>query len=114
MERLKECLESETGITRIEKSKEYIMANWTEARLRLCRKEGVTGCSAGMGKMAELRAYYYNKGDMLELVRCQKRIWPKTTGCEEVVLSCAELLRQESKHRQNLGALADKKTYSIP
>lgn len=136
VERLRDCLESETGIMRIEKSKEYILANWTAARLRLSRREGVIGCSAeghvshvlssrmssrplgwsnvGMGKMAELRAYYYNKGDMLELVRCQKRVLPKAAGCEEVVLSCAELLQQESKHRQSLGALADTKIYSIP
>ena len=30
-----------------------------------------------MSKMAELRAYYYNKGDMLELVRYQKEELPK-------------------------------------
>lgn len=136
VERLKDCLETETGIKRIEKSKEYILSNWTAARLRLTRKEGVIGCSAeghvshvlssrmssrplgwsvvGMEKMAELRAYYYNKGDMLELVRYQKTVLPQAAGCEEVISSCAELLLQESKHRQSLGAFADTKTYSIP
>ena len=136
VERLKDCLETETGIKRIEKSKEYILSNWTAARLRLTRKEGVIGCSAeghvshilssrmssrplgwsvvGMGKMSELRAYQYNKGDMLELVRYQKTVLPKAAGCEDVVLSCAEMLLQESKHRQDLGVLADTKVYSIP
>lgn len=136
VERLKDCLESETGLKRIEKSKEYILSNWTAARIRLTRKEGVVGCSAeghvshvlssrmssrplgwsvvGMEKMSELRAYYCNKGDMLELVRYQKTVLPKAAGCEEVVLSCAELLSQESKRRQSLGVLADTKTYSIP
>ena len=136
VERLKGCLESETGIKRIETSKDYILSNWTAARLRLNRKEGVIGCSAeghvshvlssrmssrplgwsvvGMGKMAELRAYQYNNGDMLELVRYQKTLLPKAVGCEEVVSSCAELLLQESKHRQNLGVYANTKTYSIP
>ena len=136
VDRLKDCLETETGIKRIEKSKEYILSNWTAARLRLTRKEGVLGCSAeghvshvlssrmssrplgwsvvGMEKMAELRAYHYNKGDMQELVRYQKTILPKAAGCEEVVSSCAELLLQESRHRQNLGVLADTKIYSIP
>lgn len=136
VERLKDCLETETGIKRIEKSKEYILSNWTAARIRLTRKEGVVGCSAeghvshvlssrmssrplgwsivGMDKMSELRAYHYNKGDMLELVRYQKTVLPKAVGCEEVISSCAELLLQESKHRQSLGILADTKTYSIP
>ena len=136
VERLKDCLETETGIKRIEKSSEYILSNWTAARLRLSRKEGVVGCSAeghvshvlssrmssrplgwsvvGMGKMAELRAYHYNKGDMLELVRYQKTVLPKAAGCEDVVLSCGEMLLQESKHRQELGVLADIKIYSIP
>ena len=136
VERLKDCLETETGIKRIEKSEEYILSNWTAARLRLSRKEGVVGCSAeghvshvlssrmssrplgwsivGMGKMAELRAYHYNKGDMLELVRYQKSILPKAAGCEDVVLSCGKMLQQESKHRQELGVLADTKIYSIP
>lgn len=67
-----------------------------------------------MEKMAELRAYHYNKGDMLELVRYQKTILPKAAGCEEIVSSCAELLLQESKHRQNMGVLANTKIYSIP
>ena len=136
VERLKDCLETETGIKRIEKSSEYILSNWTAARLRLSRKEGVVGCSAeghvshvlssrmssrplgwsivGMGKMAELRAYHYNKGDMLELVRYQKTVLSKAAGCEDVVLSCGEMLLQESKHRQELGVLADIKIYSIP
>ena len=136
VERLKDCLQTETGIKRIEKSKEYILSNWTAARLRLTGKEGVIGCSAeghvshvlssrmssrplgwsviGMEKMAELRAYHYNKGDMLELVRYQKTTLPKAVGCEEVISSCAELLLQESRHRQDLGVLADTKIYSIP
>lgn len=80
------------------KSKEYILSNWTTARIRLTPKEGVVGCSAeghvsyvlssrmssrplgwsvvGMEKMSELRAYYYNKGDMFELVRYQKTVLP--------------------------------------
>ena len=87
VEQLKNYEDSETGIKRIEQSKEYIISNWTAAKLRLGRKDGVVGCSAeghvshvlssrmssrplgwsivGMEKMAELRAYYYNKCDML-------------------------------------------------
>lgn len=135
-ERLKDYAESETGIKRIEQSKEYILSNWTAARLRLNHKDGIVGCSAeghvshvlssrmssrplgwsvvGMKKMAELRAYHYNKCDMLGLVRYQKTIISKASGCEEVILSCAELLKQENKHRKNLGVLADTKIYTIP
>ena len=64
----------------------------------MVRKTGIKGCSAeghvshvlsnrmssrpmgwsiqGMSKMAELRAYYYNGGDMLEVVRYQKEKLP--------------------------------------
>lgn len=136
VERLKDCLETETGIKRIDKSAEYILSNWTAARLRLTRKEGVIGCSAeghvshvlssrmssrplgwsivGMEKMAELRAYHYNKGDMLELVRYQKTVLPKAAGCEEIVLSCGEMLAEERKQKRELGILADMHIYEIP
>ena len=136
VERLKGCLESETGLKRIESSKEYILSNWTAARLRLTRKEGVVGCSAeghvshvlssrmssrplgwsvvGMGKMAELRAYQYNNGDMLELVRYQKTVLPKAAGCEDVVLSSAKMVAEERKQKRELGVLADIHLYEIP
>ena len=136
VERLKGCLESETGIKRIETSRDYILSNWMAARLRLNRKEGVVGCSAeghvshvlssrmssrplgwsivGIEKMAELRAYHYNKGDMLELVRYQKTVLPKAAGCEEMVLSCGEMLAEERKQKRELGVLADLHIYEIP
>ena len=136
VERLKEYLETEMGTKRIDKSAEYILSNWTAARLRLTRKEGVIGCSAeghvshvlssrmssrplgwsivGIEKMAELRAYHYNKGDMLELVRYQKTVFPKAAGCEEMVLSCGEMLAEERKQKRELGVLADLHIYEIP
>lgn len=43
--------------------------------------------------MAQLRAYYYNGGDMLELVRYQKAELPKAAGCEQEILlshSCSK------------------------
>ena len=33
--------------------------------------------------MSRLRVYYYNKGDMLELVRYQRTERAKAAGCEE-------------------------------
>ena len=136
VERLKNCLETEAGIKRIEESKEYILSNWTAAKLRLNREKGIKGCSAeghvshvlssrmssrplgwsieGMSKMAELRAYYYNEGDMLELVRYQKEQQRQAAGCEDVVFSCKQVLSTERTRQRELGALADMPVYSIP
>ena len=134
--RLEGCLKDESGIKRIKENKDYILENWTAARLRLKHKDGVKGCSAeghvshilssrmssrpmgwsikGMSKMAELRAYYYNGGDMLELVRYQKEILPVAAGCEDVVLSSAAMLREEGKRKRVLGNMANMPIYSIP
>ena len=136
MEMRRGYTEKENELKKIDNAADYIKSNWAAAKRRLWKKDGIAACSAeghvshvlssrmssrplgwsivGMGKMAELRAYHYNKGDMLELVRYQKTLLPKAAGCEEVVSSCAELLLQESKHRQNLGVYANTKTYSIP
>ena len=67
-----------------------------------------------MGNLAELRAYYYNGGDMLELVRYQKGDIPLAAGCEEVVYSSSKVLASERKYRKELGNLADLPVYSIP
>ena len=67
-----------------------------------------------MSKMAELRAYYYNGGDMLELVRYQKEKLPQAVGCEEVIYSCETMLREEGKRRRTLGNMANMPIYSIP
>lgn len=39
----------------------------------------------GADKMAHLRAYYYNQGDMRELVRMQKKELPLAAGAEKVI-----------------------------
>lgn len=118
VERLKSALSEEsveTGTRRLEQSRDYILENWGAARLRLKHKDGVIGSSTeghvshvlssrmssrpmgwsrtGAGKMAQLRAYYYNGGDMLELVRYQKAELPKAAGCEQEILlshSCSK------------------------
>lgn len=135
-DRLEGCLKDESGLKRVHDNREYILSNWTAAKLRLDHKDGIQGCSAeghvshilssrmssrpmgwsikGMSKMAELRAYYYNGGDMLELVRYQKENIPKAAGCEDIVVSCGQMLAQEGKNRRSLGALADLPVYSIP
>lgn len=136
VEELKKSLSYPKGIKRMEEGKAYIVSNWTAARKRLLRKEGVKGSSTeghvshvlssrmstrpmgwskkGMAKMAELRAYYYNGGDMLELVRYQKESLPKAAGCEEVIYSSSQLIASERKRKRELGNLADIPVYSIP
>lgn len=97
---------------RVEDSRSYILNNWTAARIRLVYKTGIVGSSTeghvshvlasrmssrpmgwsktGADKMARLRAYYWNKGNMLDLVRYQKEALPKAAGAEEY-LSPSEL-----------------------
>lgn len=99
---------------------EYILGNWTAAVLRLNERDKVYGCSAeghvshvlssrmssrpmgwsrrGADRMARLRAYAYNNGDMLELVRYQKKyhrdVLQKAAGAEtDKVLSAEEVNR---------------------
>ena len=68
----------------------------------------------GADKMARLRVYEKNGGDMLELVRYQKKELAKAVGCEEVICSCEQVLASERANRRKLGALADMPVYSIP
>ena len=65
----------------------------------------------GMAKMAELRAYYYNGGDMLELVRYQKKVQKEEK--EEIIYSSNKMWVEERKRQKELGCLAEMKTYSI-
>ena len=68
----------------------------------------------GADKMARLRIYYQNKGDMLELVRCQREELQKVSGGEDVTTTCEDIIRAEQANRKRLGALANVPTYSIP
>ena len=130
---LKDEIDSVSGKRRMEEGAKYLLGNWSAARIRLLRKEGVIGSSTeshvshvlsermssrpmgwskvGMAKMAELRAYYYNGGDMLELVRYQKRVQKEEK--EEKIYSSNKMWVEERKRQKELGCLADMKTYSI-
>jgi hypothetical protein len=101
-EQILSVTESESAQKRIAESANYILSNWMPARTRLNYRRQLPGCSAeghvshilsdrmssrplgwsraGADKMAHLRAYYFNGGDMLELVRAQKL--PKAAGSE--------------------------------
>ena len=64
--------------------------------------------------MARLRIYRQNKGDMLELVRNQRKELPLAAGAEEVVYSATQMLVSEKRNKEKLGELADLPVYSIP
>ena len=132
-------LESYTGdrsrLERMESGKDYILSNWMASRLRLRHQEGVKGCSAeghvshvlssrmssrpmgwserGAGKMVQLRAYYLNGGDMLELVRYQKDGQEKAAGAEYEVLSCEEVMRTERKHHGQIGKYLETLSHQV-
>lgn len=128
VERLKNALPAENrepGIRRLEESRDYILSNWGAARLRLLHKDGVKGSSTeghvshvlssrlssrpmgwsrkGAAKMAELRAYYYNGGDMLELVRYQKEGMAKAAGAENDIISSTQIQQSEKSRHGELG-----------
>lgn len=132
--------ETETGKKRIAESEGYIRENWEPARLRLCRGEGILGCSAeghvshllsarmssrpmgwsrrGADRMSRLRAYVKNGGDLLELARYQR--YPsegKEDGLKEASgwegLSCTAILRSERNPHPQLGKYVEALQVSV-
>lgn len=117
---LKDYTEDSNTVYRIETGAAYITSNWTAAKTRLSRSAGVVGSSTeghvshvlasrmssrpmgwskqGADKMARLRAYYWNGGNMLNLVRyqvvaeCEK----KAAGAE--YLSANQIMKTEGIH----------------
>lgn len=131
-ERILKVTEEETKRKAVEGAKTYLMSNWAGIQESVKNRE--LECSAegqvshvysdrmssrplgwsrkGADKMARLRIYRENKGDMLELVRYQKK--KKAAGAEEIIYSSSQMLRMESRNRERLGELADLPIYSIP
>ena len=119
----------------MEEAASYILSNWTAAKLRLRHKNGVLGSSTeshvshilsarmssrpmgwsrqGAAKMAELRAYYYNGGDMLELVRYQKKAGSKESRKEEKILSSTQILISERNRHGELGKYLERISHSM-
>ena len=56
--------------------------------------------------MAQLRAYYYNRGDMLELVRYQKAEQPKAAGCEQEISLPAQIFQSEKMRKKTASSSA--------
>lgn len=135
VDKLEGYLEGETGIKRMEEAREYILSNWTAAKLRLRHKDGVKGSSTeghvshvlssrmssrpmgwsvkGAAKMCRLRAYYMNGGDMLELVRFQAKKLPQAVGAEYDILSSTQIIASERNRHGELGKYVDSITHSI-
>lgn len=72
----------------------------------------------GASKIAHLREYYYNGGDMLELAKYQKKVLPKAAGSEEVILSASDILQSERTNRSRVlneyGKYAERLHVSVP
>ena len=128
--------ESETKRKAVETSKGYILSNWSGIQISMKGKDKNIQCSAeghvshvfsdrmssrplgwsktGCDKMARLRLYQKNKGNMLELVRFQKEELPMVSGAEEVIYSASSMIKIESRNRKKLGNMADIPVYTIP
>ena len=118
---IKRYAEDDRTRERIEQGLKYIADNWSAAKLRLRRREGVVGSSTeghvshvlasrmssrplgwskiGADKMGKLRAYIWNKGDILELVRYQKekKETEKVSGEEAITLTDIEAYIRKSR-----------------
>ena len=135
-ERLKDALKNpETGEKRINESRDYILNNWMSARVRLKHDDGVIGSSTeghvyhvlsrrmstqamgwsvvGASKMCQLRAYYLNGGDMLELVRYQEKELPAAAGAEKDILTASAIIKSEKNRNEKIGKYVDAITHSV-
>ena len=135
VEKLEGYLAGDTGMVRMEEAKAYILSNWMAAKLRLKHTDGVKGSSTeghvshvlssrmssrpmgwsvtGACKMSQLRAYYFNGGDMLELVRSQEKKLPKAAGAEYELLSSSQIIASEKNRHGELGKYVDTITHSL-
>ena len=119
-----------TGMTekdqkKLEESWKYIKNNWQGIRRRVKKEENINGssteshishvlssrlsprpmgwCMEGMDKMAQLRVYWKNGGDMDRLVQYQKEKKIKEKTEEEICFSATEMITWEKKHRKANG-----------
>lgn len=63
--------------------------------------------------MAELRAYVFNGGDMLALVRYQNRNQERASEKEAPILSSTQILRSEKNRHGELGKYIESITHSL-
>ena len=121
---------TDTEKVRIAEGAKYILDNWSAAKIRLTNRRSLCGCSAeghvshvlssrmstgpmgwsktGADKMARLRAWYCNGGDILELARYQKHTLPMAAGDEDVILSAAQMYHDEVSRNPKWAKYAEK------
>jgi hypothetical protein len=119
VETLYSYAENEKEKKRIMEGAEYILSNWSAAKVRL-KTRRIPGCSteghvshvlskrmstAAMGwsrkgadRMAKLRAYVWNKKGMLELVRYQRSLKKKAAGAEGIEEIVCEARNSRQTH----------------
>ena len=114
--------DKETKRKAVEHAKAYILGNWsgimqsmksTDKNVR-CSAEGHVShvyadrmssrplgwCRTGADKMSRLRIYRQNQGDILELVRFQKKELKQVAGAEEVIYTATDLIRMENANKR--------------
>ena len=119
---------------RIADGRDFILRDWTATKLRLLRRSGVVGSSTeghvshilssrmssrpmgwskrGADRMAKLRAYSRNGGDMLKLVRYQKRHVDREV-MQDKPLTIKDLVAWENASRRTGGKYADRLQHSV-
>ena len=127
--------DKETKRKAVEQAKAYILGNWSGIMLSMksgnsnvrCSAEGHVShvyadrmssrplgwCRTGADKMSRLRIYRQNEGNMLELVRFQRKELRQVAGAEEIIYSATEMMRMEKANKRKLGVLADLPVYDI-
>lgn len=132
---LKESLVDGASERKIDEAEGYILSNWAAAKTRLNHKDGVKGSSTeghvshvlsermssrpmgwsetGATKMAQLRAYDLNDGDMLKLVRYQKKEETKVISDEYKILSSTEILTSERNRHAEVGKYMESISHSL-
>lgn len=121
---LLEYAETEAQEKRITEGMEYILSNWMPAKVRMTNRTILHGCSAeghvshvlssrmssrpmgwsrrGVDRMAHLRAYYWNGGDMFALVKKQPSLQAtelkKAAGAEEIRASAWDIIQSEHRN----------------
>ena len=136
-EKILNVTEEETKRQKVECSMNYILGHW-DGIMQSERNKGLqVGCSVeghvshiyadrmssrplgwsshGVNQMAKLRIYKANKGNMLELIRTQKKELPLAAGCEnEIIYSSNEMYEAEKTRLYEEQRYVERMTHSIP
>lgn len=133
-DKILEVTESAGKKKAVEDAKSYILNHWDGIVRKRENIDVLLGCSAeghvshvyadrlssrplgwsvqGVDKMARLRIYHANKGDMLSLIRYQRE--EKVSGDEEIIFTSKEMFIEERRQKKALGEMAGAKIYRIP